>query len=165
MPKIHSKILRTHTTSPPQLETTSERTFTCPFKTVVTPDSISFGKFKTFAFAAIDENNRKLESAINDCIEKEMTKKGLVLDPCIFPWYKVTMSRSDAAIRMCLLAWALQEDAYLDEAAGLLPAITDGRHLAARILLWRPKDGIRKQILLDCLHSQEENTRNVRLRW
>ena len=30
------------------LETTSERTFTCPFKTVVTPDSISFGKFKTF---------------------------------------------------------------------------------------------------------------------
>lgn len=62
------------------LETTSERTFTCPFKTVVTPDSISFGKFKTFAFAAIDENNRKLESAINDCIEKEMTKKGLVLD-------------------------------------------------------------------------------------
>ncbi len=94
-------------------------------------------------------------------IMETLPKKGLVLDPCIFPWYKVTMSRSDAAIRMCLLAWALQEDAYLDEAAGLLPAITDGRHLAARILLWRPKDGIRKQILLDCLHSQEENTRNV----
>lgn len=61
-------------------ETTSERTFTCPFKTVVTPDSVSFAKFKTFAFAAIDENNRKLETAINDCIEKELTKKGLALD-------------------------------------------------------------------------------------
>ena len=40
------------------LETTSERNFTCPFKTVVTPDSVSFGKFKTFAFASIDENNQ-----------------------------------------------------------------------------------------------------------
>lgn len=62
------------------LETTGERTFTCPFKTVVPPDSVSFAKFKTFAFAAIDENNRKLETAINECIEKELTKKGLTLN-------------------------------------------------------------------------------------
>lgn len=62
------------------LETTVERLFTCPFKTVVTPDSVDFGKFKTFAFATIDENNRKLETVINECIEKELTKKGLVLD-------------------------------------------------------------------------------------
>lgn len=62
------------------LETTCERTFTCPFKTVVTPDSVSFGQFRTFAFATIDENNRKLETIINECIEKELTKKGLVVD-------------------------------------------------------------------------------------
>lgn len=62
------------------LETTGERTFTCPFKTVVTPDTVNFGQFKTFAFATIDENNRKLETAINECIEKELTKKGLVFD-------------------------------------------------------------------------------------
>ena len=62
------------------LETTGERTFTCPFKTIVTPDSVNFNKFKTFAFAAIDENNRKLETTINECIEKELTKKGMVLN-------------------------------------------------------------------------------------
>lgn len=62
------------------LETTGERTFTCPFKTVVTPDSVDFSKFKTFAFAAIDENNRKLETTINESIEKELVKKGMVLD-------------------------------------------------------------------------------------
>lgn len=62
------------------LETTGERTFTCPFKTTVTPDSVSFGQFRTFAFATIDENNRKLETIINECIEKELTKKGLVAD-------------------------------------------------------------------------------------
>ncbi len=108
-------------------------------------------------------NREEAECAYNILkeIQKQLPKKGLVLDPCIFPWHKVTMSRSDAVIRMCLLAWAMQEDGYLDEAAGLLPVITDGRHLAARVLLWRPRTEIRRQILLDCLHSQEENTRNV----
>lgn len=62
------------------LETTNERTFSCPFKTTVTPDSVSFANFKTFAFTAIDENNRKLESVINECIEKELKKKGLTID-------------------------------------------------------------------------------------
>ena len=108
-------------------------------------------------------NREEAERAWNilkEILEK-LPKKGFTMDPCIFPWYKVTMSRSDAAVRMCLLAWAMQEDIYLDEAAGLLPVITDGRHLAARILLCRPKSEIRRQILLDCLCSQEENTRNV----
>lgn len=62
------------------LETTNEQEFTCPFKTVVTPDTVNFGKFKTFAFAAIDENNSKLESSINEAIERELTKKGMTTD-------------------------------------------------------------------------------------
>ena len=53
------------------LETTSEQEFVCPFKTTVTADPVDFGKFKTFAFSAIDENNSKLETAINESIEKE----------------------------------------------------------------------------------------------
>lgn len=57
------------------LETTSEREFVCPFKTTVTADPVDFGKFKTFAFSAIDENNSKLETAINESIEKELTKR------------------------------------------------------------------------------------------
>ena len=55
------------------LETTSEREFTCPFKTTVTRDPVDFGKFKTFAFSAIDENNSELETTINESIEKELT--------------------------------------------------------------------------------------------
>lgn len=62
------------------LETTSEREFVCPFKTTVTADPVDFGKFKTFAFSAIDENNSKLETAINESIEKELTKKGMTVD-------------------------------------------------------------------------------------
>lgn len=62
------------------LETNSERDFVCPFKTSVTADPVDFTKFKTFAFSEIDENNSKLETTINECIEKELTKKGLTVD-------------------------------------------------------------------------------------
>jgi hypothetical protein len=62
------------------LESTSEQLFTCPFKTTTTTDPVDFSQFKTFAFAAIDENNRRLEEIINSCIEKELTKKGLILN-------------------------------------------------------------------------------------
>ena len=62
------------------METTNDQEFTCPFKTIVTSDSVNLAGFKTFAFAAIDENNRKIETAINECIENELTKKGLSVD-------------------------------------------------------------------------------------
>lgn len=62
------------------LETTGEQTFTCPFTTTVTPDSVDFGRFHTFTFSAIDENNRQLETAINESIEKVLTQKGLKVD-------------------------------------------------------------------------------------
>lgn len=62
------------------LETTNEREFVCPFKTTATTDSVNFGLFKTFAFSAIDENNSELETVINECIEKELTKKGMVVN-------------------------------------------------------------------------------------
>ncbi|MCC8094524.1 MAG: PDZ domain-containing protein [Tannerellaceae bacterium] len=56
------------------LESTSERTFICPFMTTVTPEPIDFAVFRTFAFSAIDHTNT-LEQTINDCIEKELVKK------------------------------------------------------------------------------------------
>lgn len=62
------------------LENSNERQFTCPFKTTATPDSVNFAAFKTFAFAAIDENNRRIETIINECIGKELIKKGMKPD-------------------------------------------------------------------------------------
>lgn len=62
------------------LENTSERKFICPFKTTVTPNSVGFQQFRTFGFAEIDENNRQLETQINEAIKKELTEKGLAYD-------------------------------------------------------------------------------------
>lgn len=62
------------------LESTSERSFTAPFKTTVTPDPVDFSQFKTYSFSAIDENNRQLETAINNAISTELAKKGMQLN-------------------------------------------------------------------------------------
>ena len=59
------------------LETTAEQQFICPFKTTITTDDVDFSQFHTFTFARIDESNRKLETNINECIERELIKKGM----------------------------------------------------------------------------------------
>jgi C-terminal processing protease CtpA/Prc len=60
------------------LETTSEQLFVCPFTT--TTDTMNYARYKTYSFAPVDENNRKLEETINACIEKEFKTKGLTHD-------------------------------------------------------------------------------------
>ncbi len=62
------------------LETTSERRFICPFKITSINDTVQFSRFKTFAFAPVDVNNEKLETAINRAIEDELEQKGLELN-------------------------------------------------------------------------------------
>ncbi|MDE7478036.1 MAG: DUF4132 domain-containing protein, partial [Lachnospiraceae bacterium] len=96
-------------------------------------------------------------------VMERIPKKGLKLSPCIFPWYEVSMSQSDIAERMCLIAWMLQKDALLDETAELIPLIGQGqsyniREEAARVLLYRPKSETRKKILFELLHNAEEYT-------
>ena len=61
------------------IESTNERLFTCPFK-YSTMENVNFMQFKTYAFTIPDENNQKLESVINDCIEKELSQKGMLQD-------------------------------------------------------------------------------------
>ncbi|MCI8490680.1 MAG: DUF4132 domain-containing protein [Lachnospiraceae bacterium] len=97
-------------------------------------------------------------------ISGQIPQKGLVFSPCIFPWYEVTLTQSDLAERMCLIAWMLQEDLLLDEAAKLIPLIgrsrygSAGRESAARVLLYRPKSRVRRDILFDLMHNPEEYT-------
>lgn len=96
----------------------------------------------------------------------QIPKKGLTLSPCIFPWYSVSMSQADIAERLCLIAWMLQKDELLDEAAGLLPLVGQGqasavRAAAARVLLYRPESKARKKVLFELLHNAEEWTNHA----
>lgn len=135
-----------------------------------------------FGYAARDEMVRRPDRlAVTDMFEQEeearqiygllreilhrLPKKGLDLNPCIFPWYRVTMTPSDVAFCMCVIAWMLQDEAYLDEAAGLIPILGVGdmyggisRAVAAKVLLYRPATRERKQVLFELLHNAEEYT-------
>ena len=100
-------------------------------------------------------------------IMSRIPKKGLTLSPCIFPWHQVTMSQSDIAARLCLIAWMLQKDVLLDEAAEMIPMIGQGeksyyygvsRAAVARVLLYRPASETRKKVLFELLHNSEEYT-------
>lgn len=105
-------------------------------------------------------------------ILKNLPSKGVTLSPCIFPWYQVSMSQSDIAVRLCLIAWMLQKDSLLDEAAEMIPLIgqrknlyfhyyyypTASRAAVARLLLYRPVSEVRKKVLFELLHNAEEET-------
>ena len=110
------------------------------------------------------EEAKRLYEIFNE-LHRRLPKKGVVLDPCIFPWYRVTMTQSDLAVRLCLLAWILQEEELLDEAAELIPLIGQGetygtiaRAAAARVLLYRPESKRRREVLFGLLHNPEEYT-------
>jgi len=115
------------------------------------------------------EEARSVYSILKGIMER-MPKKGLKLSPCIFPWYEVAMNPSDIAMRMCLIAWMLQDAALLDEAAEMIPIIGPwegymysgiSRAVVAQVLLYRPKSETRKKILFELLHNAEEYTNTV----
>ena len=112
-------------------------------------------------FADRDEAKRSYE-VLKELLTK-IPKKGLTLSPCIFPWYQVTMSQSEIAARLCLIAWMLQEEEVLDEAAGFIPLVGQGtgyygasRAAVASVLLYRPASEARKNVLFELLHNAEE---------
>lgn len=100
-------------------------------------------------------------------ILKKLPKKGLTFSPCIFPWHQVSVGPSMIAQRLCLIAWMLQDEGILDEAAEFIPLIGQGegysyysasRAAAARLLLYRPVSERRKKVLFELLHNPEEYT-------
>ena len=80
------------------------------------------------------------------------------------------MSLSDIAERICVIAWMLQKDDYLDEAAGWISLVGQGksynasRAAAARVLLYHPTSEARKKVLFELLHNAEEYTNKAAYR-
>lgn len=111
-----------------------------------------------------EEEARTIYGKLREILKK-LPKKGIDLNPCIFPWYRVTMVPSDLIKRMCLIAWMLQDEACLEEVAPLIPQLGQGetygaaiRAVAARVILYKPKSPVKKKVLFELLHNPEEYT-------
>lgn len=108
------------------------------------------------------EEAEKLYAVFLD-IYKRMPKKGLVYEPCIFPWYKVELSPGPVLSQLALLAYILQDEEKITYMAGLLGEITSAggysyRSRLINLLLYEPRNRKQRDILLGYVGNAEEYT-------
>lgn len=101
--------------------------------------------------------------AVFQDIYKRMPKKGLVYEPCIFPWYKVELSPGMVLGQLALLAYILQDEEKITYMAGLLGEITSQGGYSCRsqlinLLLYEPGNRKQREILLGYVGNAEEYT-------
>lgn len=93
-----------------------------------------------------------------------MKKRKQEYRPCIFPWYGVTLERSDFVVRMSLIAYALQDQGLIDEVCGILSDV-DGTYASRRqhirMLLHDPKTKIQRQALISYIADKETYSRQT----
>lgn len=93
-----------------------------------------------------------------------MKKKKQEFFPCIFPWYGVTLLRSDFILRMVLVAYALGDQSMTDEVCVLLSEIDANsgyRWKAVQLLLHAPKTDVQRTALFSYITDKESYTRQA----
>lgn len=88
----------------------------------------------------------------------KLPKKGLVYDPCIFPWYRVEMTPAQIISQLAFLAYVLEDEGKKTEAAALLGEMTGtyGRSDLIALLLHRPANREQKETLIGYMGLAEE---------
>ena len=71
------------------------------------------------------EEQARLHYSILKNLADSMKKRKIEYNPMIFPWYGAVLDKSDLTQRMAVIAYALQDDALIDEACVRLTDIMD----------------------------------------
>ncbi len=89
-----------------------------------------------------------------------LPKKGVVYDPCIFPWYRVSLDRSPVIRMMAFIAYVLQDEEKITEIAGLLGEVDSwhDRQILINLLLYRPQNQAQRDALLRYMGNAETYT-------
>ena len=86
--------------------------------------------------------------------------KTKTFSPCVFPWYEVTIKKSDFAEILCTLAALSGDNEKIDEACGLIKECnSDQRQFYFSALLRSPKTPIQRKTVLEGLVDRETYTR------
>lgn len=99
-------------------------------------------------------------------IYKRLPKKGVVYDPCIFPWYRVELKPSEVVCVLGFVAYVLQDEEKITQAAGLLGEISvsgygSNRADLLRLLLYHPTDQAQRDLLIRYMGNAEEATSSM----
>ena len=92
-----------------------------------------------------------------------MKKRTVAFSPAVFQWYGTELEKSGLVQRMVLIAYALQDQALIDEVCGRLSDITDSyyntRKNYLRLLLHDPKTPVQRAALFAAVADKESLTR------
>ena len=92
-----------------------------------------------------------------------MKKRKIEYIPLVFPWYGAVLDKSDLTKRIALIAYALQDQALIDEVCVRLTDIMDSyyntRFNYLRILLHAPRTKIQREALIGYAADKESFTR------
>lgn len=92
---------------------------------------------------------------------EQLPKKGLVYDPCIFPWYRVELTPSDVIRYLAFTAYVLQDQEKITKTAALLGEVSGStyeRGYLVNLLLYRPSNQTQKELLIGYMGNAEEST-------
>ena len=124
-------------------------------------------KYSPLALSEIfdSEEQARLHYGILRNLADGMKKRKIEFSPMIFPWYGASLDKSDLTERMVMIAYALQDQALIDEVCGRLPDIMDSyyntRFRYLRVLLHDPKTKVQKDALVGYVADKESYTRKA----
>lgn len=120
-----------------------------------------YGKISWELYFESKEQAKKHYEILKSLYNK-ISKKGYEKFPCIFPWYSISMKRSDILERMFLIGYSLEEESYKDELCSWISELsTNSRRNWLRLLLHKPSTEIQRNTLLYAIADKESNTRKA----
>ena len=112
-----------------------------------------------------NEEQARLHYGILKNLADSMKKRKIEYTPMIFPWYGAVLDKGDLTQRMAVIAYALQDDALIDEACGRLTDIMDSyyntRSYYLRVLLHAPRTQVQRDALIGYVAEKESFTRKA----
>ena len=111
------------------------------------------------------EEQARLHYGILKNLADSMKKRKIEYSPMIFPWYGAVLDKSDLTQRLAMIAYALQDQALIDEICVRLPDIMDSyyntRFYYLRVLLHDPATPTQKDALIGYVADKESYTRRA----
>ncbi len=95
-----------------------------------------------------------------------MPKKKLEFNPVVFPWYSAYVSKTQLIIRMCVTAYALEDNELIDDACSYLPYIdsTEGyvnRSIYLELMTYKKATEVQRRNLVEAVADKESYTRQT----
>ena len=108
-----------------------------------------------------DEEEARKHFYLLKQLHDAVPKKGHLYSPCIFPWYSVSISKSDGVAGMAMISYMLQDNELIDIVCQEIPYLpVQERENYLCLLLHEPKTQTQRDALMQALSDKSPDTRS-----